>query len=206
MSLLQISVSGVKEFQQFAKLFPQTTDRALRDAINGGADFAFASASREIRKQVNFPQSYLGSAKAGNRLKISRRATETSPVAIISARKRATSLARFVMDRKLTEQKGVRVAVKPGAAKRMTPAFLIRLRKGASLTEDEFNLGLAIRLKPGQTLIGKKKPISGRDPNLFLLYGPSVDQVFSTVRDDITPEVDRFIGAEFFRQFARYNV
>ncbi len=36
-----------------------------------------------------------------------------------------------------------------------------------------------------------------------MLYGPSVDQVFRTVKDDMAPGVSAFTDSEFRRQFAR---
>jgi hypothetical protein len=71
-------------------------------------------------------------------------------------------------------------------------------------TEDEFNIGLAIRLKPGESLQSTQKasPLGG---GAYLLYGPSVAQVFDTVRDDIAPEVADFASFEFARQFRRLS-
>lgn len=82
--------------------------------------------------------------------------------------------------------------------------FFVRLRQGAVLTEDQFNIGLAIRLKKGESLQATQKasPLGG---GAYLLYGPSVAQVFGTVREDITPEVADFSAYEFARQFRRLS-
>jgi hypothetical protein len=42
-------------------------------------------------------------------------------------------------------------------------------------------------------------------PNVFLLYAPSVDQVFRSVAETETPAVLDMMGNEFFRQFARLS-
>ena len=84
-------------------------------------------------------------------------------------------------------------------------AWLERLNKGASLTEDNYNVGLAVRLKPGERLLNKRathKSWLVKD-KVALLYGPSVDQVFSSVADDVIPEMGELMSTEFFRQFAR---
>jgi hypothetical protein len=202
---LEVSLKSNKEMEEFIRAFPKESALAARDAVNTTTKFAYAEASREIRKQVNLSQSYIGSAEAGNRLKIARRATEENPSAVISARTRPVSLARFALDKSLRRRGGVSVSVKPGATKRMASAFIIRLRAGKQITDDQFNLGLAIRVKPGTTLINKRAtPFGTRDPNLFLLYGPSVDQVFSSVRSDIAPKVEDFLANEYIRQFDRH--
>ena len=41
--------------------------------------------------------------------------------------------------------------------------------------------------------------------NVYLLYGPSVDQVFRSVADDKTPKILSDVTAEFLRQFARLS-
>ena len=66
------------------------------------------------------------------------------------------------------------------------------------------NLGVAIRLKPGEVVHNKKvmQRISG---NLYLLFGPSISQVFSTVREDISPETLDFAETEFLRQLDRLS-
>jgi hypothetical protein len=95
-----------------------------------------------------------------------------------------------------TRGKGVRVQVKPGQAKLLPKAFLVNLNNG--------NLGLAVRLKEGQSLRNKN---DGRmvklGKNTYLLYGPSVDQVFGDVADGNSDEISRLVSNQFFRQFAR---
>ena len=71
----------------------------------------------------------------------------------------------------------------------MGRAFVMELRGG--------NRGLAIRTdgsKPRGAY--KPKPIG---KNLFLLYGPSVDQVFRTVSEDVAPDVADELEVEFNR-------
>jgi hypothetical protein len=76
--------------------------------------------------------------------------------------------------------------VSPGIARRMPGAFAIRLKNK--------NIGLAVRTsKPpsrGAKQIGK---------NLYLMYGPSVDQVFADTREMIRPDAEEFMNREFRR-------
>ncbi|MEO0963401.1 MAG: hypothetical protein AAFY01_13375, partial [Pseudomonadota bacterium] len=54
-------------------------------------------------------------------------------------------------------------------------------------------------LKHGETIANKKIEARSMGKGLFLLFGPSVSQVFNTVRDDISPETADFIESEFWR-------
>ena len=78
----------------------------------------------------------------------------------------------------------------------MDQAFLVRLKNN--------NIGLAVRLKPGEVLQNSEKAVR-LDNNVYLLYGPSVDQVFRSVADDKTPKILSDVTAEFLRQFARLS-
>lgn len=206
-NVLEINLDGVKDLKEFFDTAPDTVTAAARDAINGAVKFGYAESSRQIRAEVNFTQDYIGSVAQGNRLTVSRYATQNSLEGAITAEPRAVSLARFADDRTLGGKNGVTVKVKAGGSSRtMATAFLIKLAAGtAPVTQDNFNIGLAIRLKPGQTLGNKTTviPYSKGDPNLYLLYAPSVDQVFRDVRDKVTPAVQDFLTTEFYRQFER---
>lgn len=166
--------------------------RAARLAINKAADRGRTQAAREIQKQVAFPARYLSGD--GGRLRVSRRASDNNLEAGIMGRDQATSLARFAKDRdpKATRRKGdVTVVVNPGHTKFMKGAFLMRLRNG--------NLGLAIRLKDGES-VKNKRSVRKIGKGLYLLYGPSVNQVFATVsEEDTAPFVSDYLETEFLR-------
>ena len=93
--------------------------------------------------------------------------------------------------------------VNPNRTRTLNRAFIIRLRAGDTLSADTFNLGLAIRLRPGE-VIANKKIMAKRGPSgLYLLYGPSVDQVFKGAAADAAPQIETLLIDEFTRQFAR---
>lgn len=176
--------------------------RAATQALNKVARDARAKAAQIIREQVNLPASYV--APAQKRLWVSKNATEGSLEAKISAQGRATSLARFVKGNPKPGKAGVYVEVKPGHARFMKRAFLIRLPSGNNaVTDTLFNLGLAIRLKPGERL--QNKLAARRVENgLYVLYGPSVSQVFRDnsgdgVANQIAPKAARDLESEFLR-------
>jgi hypothetical protein len=183
---------------------PEVSARAARLALNGVAKRGGMRLARDaILDQIAFPKDYL----TGDRLAVTQFATEKSLETVISARKRATSLARFAQGQPIGSKAklGVRVTVGKGNATVLRDAWLVRLRKGASMSEDNYNVGLAVRLKPGERLSNKVSAHkSWLIPNaVALLYGPSVDQVFRDVAGDIAKPVADLVAAEFFRQFDR---
>ncbi len=194
-----IAIEGVADTRSLESL-PKTILQAAQRAVNRTADRAATASRRGIRQQVNFPAQYLtGTDSSGQqRLGVSKRASAGSLEAIITGRHRPTSLARFVSGNPAPGKAGVSVSVAPGFARYMKRAFLIRLRSGSADIETKSNLGLAIRLKPGEA-VRNKRVMLRLSGNLYLLYGPSVDQVFATVREDVAPDAEQFLGGEFVR-------
>ena len=167
-------------------------DQMAARAVNDAADFARTRSSTLMRQQVNFPASYLQGQRS--RLNVTQRASKSNPEAVITGRQRPTSLARFATSTKKSRQ-GVRVVVKPGRSQLIPNSFLMPLKSG---NEPGGNLGLAVRVKRGQSPRGAFKPTRIND-RLWLLYGPSVDQVFKTVREDVAPDTAARMQQEFLR-------
>jgi len=200
MTAYAVFAEGITNLQEFDALKDEIKLWAAQ-AINKTAESGRTRAARLIRSEVNFPASYVN--PADRRLYVSKKAQRADREARIAARPRATSLARFVVggQSKLTE--GVQVMVHPGKARLMRRAFLIRLRSGKSEIDTKSNMGLAVRLKPGEVL-RNKTDVQKLDRNLYLLYGPSVAQVFrarddSGVASDMSPQVVKDMEREFLR-------
>lgn len=205
---VEIDIRNLKGVAAYYAQFPRVAEKAAKLAINDATRFGARLASKEIRSQVNFPRSYIGAAtNPGARLRITQMAKGDNLVGVITARRRATSLARFAVGTPTFGRRRrpprVRVAAGSGA-KVLTGGFFVKLKRGASLTEDNFNVGLAVRLKRGEKIHGKRKTVPFTQ-GVYLLYGPSVAQVFNTVRVDISEEILDRAGREFFRQFARLS-
>lgn len=204
MSTFDIDLTGLTGTIDYFKTLPDESARAASMAINQIASRSgMRTIQDEMYAQIQFPRGYL----TGDRLGVTQYAKPTSLEAKITARKRATSLARFAAGQPLGSRghAGVRVAVKAGSSTHLKDAWLVRLNKGASKDEDNYNIGLAVRLKPGQQLENKKSThTSWLVPNaVALLYGPSVNQVFQDVREDVSGELADQLSAEFFRQLRR---
>lgn len=198
--MLSFDLAPILDLENFLKATPDIANRAVAFAMNdvlGGQ--GLARFRKAVAAEVQFPAGYVD-----DKITMEQRASPTRLIASVVGRQRPTSLARFATSGVVGSKGGITVRVK-GGSKRMKEAFLVRLNQGAGITDDGYNVGLAIRLKPGMTI--NKKDTSrmvhlGKD--VVLLYGPSVDQILNNeVADAETPEVVDAIATEFFRQYAR---
>lgn len=202
MARRDVDLSGMIALEQFLLAAPEITNKAAAMALNDtiGGPRGLGVYRQAIRAEINFPQGYLNDERFG----FDKRATPSDLSASLVARQRPTSLARFATSGAVGQRGGVTVKVKPsGASKTFKSAFLVRLRAGDSI--EDGNIGLAVRLQPGQTLNKKDQSrMVHLEANVVLLYGPSIDQVLNTsVAEAKTPEVTDNFEIEFFRQFAR---
>lgn len=199
--MISISTADFEGLATFFRTASAAATPAMRMAINDVAGRGGMSLIRqEMTEQIAFPSGYL----SGDRIGVTKRATNANLEAVITGRKRATSLARFTSARSINQKGGVSVRVSRGRSTYLKKAWLVRLNKGASLDEDNYNIGLAIRIRPGEK-VGKNtlhRSWLVRD-QVALLYGPSVDQVFQEVAEDVADPVGQMVADEFFRQFAR---
>lgn len=162
------------------------SEDALRIAINKTAPKIRTLASKAIRTQVRLSASYVG-----ERLTVTK-ATRKKLTGAIGTPTRGLLLSRFSTDPLIAGEKvgwirpplipsgGIRVKIKPSGAPKGAPGlggnkpFYMVLNKGA-------NVGIMARDASGK---------------VQALYGPSLSQVFNTVRDDVLPPA----GAELQAQ------
>lgn len=187
---LDVALNSIKSIKDSPKKISQ--------AINRTASWTRTQASRKIRDQVNLTATYLN-----QNLSVGRPANPDNLSTTITGRFRATSLARYAKGTPETTRKNgqVTVTVKPGHPKQMKSAFLMRLKGIDGATADgKGNIGLAVRVKPGETLRNKHKMMNGsKTKGLALLYGPSVDQLFRSVSKDMTDDIKNYLQQEYVR-------
>lgn len=195
---VQILAQGLGDLADYVKSLPDLTEEAVALAVNDTARDEEVAIRRDMEAQINFPKGYL----KGDRYGIRRRATKQLAEAVISGRDRPTSLARFAEGATIKNSRGrpIFVRVKSGQQAKLDRAFLIELRNG--------NLGLAIRLPQGQSPDAAYKPVQltrrgGQLEPVWLLYGPSVDQVLRGVASERGPEIATSLQRNFSRQFSR---
>src|SRR4051794_23314724 len=198
--MLNVEVSGLENFGLYFEMAPKNANKAAALAINQTAlRKAIPLGRKAMLAQIAWPPRYLDEGNP-RRFGLKYRATESQLEAAIVGRERPTSLARFT-GRTSVPPRGTKLSVRiqtGGGRRELKHSFMLRLRNE--------NLGVGVRLKKGEMLhntIGAKLITSGPLTGVALLYGPSVEQVFSTVAMDISPPVLAELQTEFLRQFAR---
>lgn len=192
--------SGLRDFVRNVESIPDTLNEAAFFAVSDTTRDAVPLLRRTMQSQIDFPNDYLNQ----DRLAIRKRPTRTTLEGVISGRDRPTSLARFAKGATLqnSRRRPIHVTVRAGHQKELKRAFLVKLRNG--------NIGLAIRLPEGQAPDRAYKPVQltrkgGRSESVWLLYGPSVDQVLGNVAPDVSPEIDRMLVQNFLRHLNRLS-
>ena len=184
------------DWQNHAAELSKNVEMALVRAINRVADRSRTEAARRAKSQINFPASYLNPSQG--RLRVAKRAKRLELEAIVEGRDRATSLARFTKQKPDPRNRaGVKVRVAAeGSEKTIKRGFLMNLKNG--------NTGLAVRTSGGPPE-GAWRPKKIAE-NLYLLYGPSVDQAMMAasrangVYEEIEPDMLDLLNSEFLRQ------
>lgn len=199
MSTTLIVVEGLDGLK-FVPEFTPTVELAMTRALNTTATKSRTKMDRTIRSQVAFPASYL--RPSNKRLWVKSKAKSGKLEATIEGRGEPTSLARFTRQKPLAKGKRhrggkINVTVKPGRKKTISRAFLIRLKNN--------NIGLAMRTDGTTPRRAYKPKLIGK--NLWLLYGPSVDQALVSatsgggVVEQMTPDMLDILESEFSRQY-----
>lgn len=199
---MRIVAGAIKGLAEFLDAAAPAASQAAAFAMNDvTGKSGLVRYKKAMKSQIAFPGGYLDDVERFGQTSF---ATPTRLETKITARARPTSLARFATSGAIGTA-GATVRVKAGRTVHLKKAFMVRLRAGSVLDDTSFNVGLAVRVAPGQRIRNKKDTsrMVHLAPNVFLLYAPSVDQVFRSVAETETPAVLDMMGNEFFRQFAR---
>lgn len=176
----------------------------MSQALNKAAAWGRTRSAEQILQEMALPPGYV--SPSSGRLSVSRKASPKTLEARIRARRRPTSLYRYLVSWNRTQ--GALVKVAPGRTKRMRRAFPMKLRRGLELTDTKHNLGLAIRLRKGEKprKKGMAVPLGGgsASSDVYLLYAPSVQQAFISnsgkgVAADLSDRIARKAEREFGR-------
>lgn len=199
--MITLSMKGMRDLETFAKEFPAEVDTAAQRAVNYTLVKVRTQTTRDMQKQVELGKSYLDS-----KLRITRKATIKNPIGEISGAFEPISLARFARGT-IKRGKPIKVRVKKGGSvTKFSNAAIVPLSRGG--------IGFLVRMKKGETLKGssaarpllprKRKDGSRSDPatKAYLLYGPSVNQLFKEMlkTNEIIPVANDILEQEFFRQ------
>ena len=200
-STFGVFIEGLKDLHDIPELDNEVRRLKAAQALNRAAQHGRVKISEDIHDQVNFPAGYL--KPNTGRLTVAQMATKGKLESRIRARGAPTSLARFTVGNpRAGSRGGVHVMVSPGKARFMKRAFIMKLRSGSG-DGPNANIGLAMRLRPGETLQNKRY-FRRVESNLYLLYGPSVNQVFRAasgdgVASDRAEYISEYLEDEFSR-------
>lgn len=186
-------IDAIEFFERLPGVSAKAAQLAINDVARRGG---IALIRKSILDQVQFPKDYL----KGDRLEITQFAQPGNLEAVITARRRPTSLARFAAPGTPIGSRariGVTVRVGKGKSTALRKSWLVKLRNG--------NIGLAVRIKPGDSIQNRKGATHAWlvPGSVALLYGPSVDQVFREVSEQVADPIGQLVTDEFFRQFSR---
>lgn len=184
-------------------------DKASVDTVNKSATFSIAAAIDEISREVNLQPAYLKS-----NIKTVGRASQSNIRAIVAANMRATLLNRYPV-RKTSD--GYAVAInKTGGYRNIVGAKMMSLRGSGGRSIGMRNKDFAEAM--GKVLnVGKKTPAKSakfsrivrkayRKPyGMTPLHSRSINQLFTTARVDIQPQLGRFMRKTFLEDFRRYE-
>lgn len=184
---VQANPDDVKEAVSLFEFVGGNTNDAVRIAINKAAPKVKTKASAAIRTQVRLKASYVKEKL------VLTKATRKNLQGAIKTPSRGVLLSKFSTDTRITNDKvtwlippplparGIKVKVKP-----------IGSPKG--LSSDHFYMVLP---KSRALAIVRRKDTPGpKGGKIDVLYGPSVSQVFSDVRDEVLP----YAGDEYQAQ------
>lgn len=202
-----IAIGGLEALNTLDDL-PRHIIEAARIAVNEAATWGRTRLAEGVLAETNFPKSYV--QPAGKRLWVKQRATNATLEAVIGAKTRRTSLARFAASGTPTggaRRGGVNVTVNPGENQTMKGAFLVRLNQDDGSDSVSKNIGLAVRTKNGRPPPGYRP--ARLSENVWLLYGPSVAQnLYSDANQggvvtEKAPDIVERLRHEYERQLAR---
>lgn len=202
---MSITITGTDSVNKLIADLNGITPLVTRGAINKTLTKGKTLVSRRIKDEINLKASYIKS-----KLSV-KKATVTNLIGVISAEKRGILLSRFSA-RRLTKKaksdkrflKGYgaladsRVTFKAIEAGKKQKAISYQVKTGGGRKTDKF---FPIRLKygdeAGQGAVGLAVRTGSRQDSYKILHGPSVSQVFNSLKPDLEAE----LSEEYLMQF-----
>lgn len=182
---------GIDEAKMAFAELPANLKAALIKTINAVVPNVRELAIERITDQVALTKTYVR-----GRLYVSQRANNTDPTAVISGRVRSTQLRRY-------QGTQLYAAAKlPGKKRLAGTSVRVKTGNGASVLKHTWIIKLKygeVDAKAGLTMGIAERTGSGRN-DYKILYGPSVDQVWRGVKDEITPDIELMLEDEWRRQ------
>lgn len=203
--MIEIDLNSLVDLDKMLKAFPTRTRQAASMAINQTAKReALTNVRRDMMQQVNWKARYLQ-----ERTGLAQMASVNNLKATIYARDTPTMLNRFRPDpnsvpkrAKKGQGTGVKVRVKPSSTKVMKRAFVHQFGGSGNIAVMVRTKGGISEPPKGVTSGGAKFVSSMR---AWILYAPSIDQVMWGTAEQNRERIEKYLVAEFLRQFNRLN-
>lgn len=199
---VDVDDSSVRDALSLFEFLGGNSDEALRVAINrtgkkvlSGSSMPGGSVSRRIRDQIRVKAKYLSEKDGRGKPRLSfDRATRRSLAGRITTQSRGILLSRFSTDANLSgktswlkppplPKRGPRVKVKPKGATQQ-----VRGRPGEVSGKPFY---MVLKNSRALAIVARRS-----DRGIKVFYGPSVSQVFNTVRDDVLPQASATYQSE----------
>lgn len=190
--MLTVTGKGIEDLDRYVARLGDGANRAAVMAVNDTADWARVRIKRQMQSEVNLGETAFGKGKFG----ITRRANPADLQAIVSASRQPYSLSRFKTDTPEFGPKAgpVKVRIKAGGSTvTLKRAFYLRAPNGA--------VGIAVRSKQPLDNSRGARRVKGTD--IYVLFGPSPDQLMRRLAPDSVPAVENYLNREFSRQIVR---
>lgn len=181
---IEIDASQLARVRSALSDIKNGAERAITRALNSTAAKAKIEASKAIRAEVKLSASYVN-----GKITVTK-ATFDSPQSSISAERRGVLLTQFPYTILARGGVSVRVSSSRGREK-MPSAFVIPRLKNSGVPGIALPKDIANRYR--------KSHYTGRLPYV-VLHAPSVSQVLTEVKDDISPDMDTYLATELDRQ------
>lgn len=205
------SVKNIGKLADIIKSKSTDVDKAASNTLNRTATATVVKSVSEITKSVNLQQSYVK-----KHLNVVARASPTNLRVIIHANERGTLLTRYPH---FKTKDGVRVSINKGTGYReLKGAFIVSGLKGSGAT------GIALRNTTAveffENAIAKTGNSGGKlkklrnikvkaqvKPNgMEVLHARSVNQLFTSVKEDIKPYIHDFMLSDFLQEFDKKGI
>lgn len=187
---VEVDAAQLAEAQERLAYLRNGANRALARALNRTANKAKTLASREIRKQVRLSAADVRDRLAGPGTRFDCKATVNRLTAKISTAKRGLRLDNFLVSAPPTRAgrpaTPIKVRVKPtGPAKTIASGWWVRAENSGGY--------LIVVRNDVLRKLGMKEKITG-NLKYSALSGPSLSQVFASVKDDLAGDLETVLA------------
>lgn len=194
---VRVDLTSLKSLSESIEKVPKEISDSLVRAVNTVARATFETSKKKIVEQVNLQQSYVDS-------KLKLEPASDVPTATITGQGRGVLLSNFnpVQLTKANVSSRGKGNPKLGIPKGYRAAG-VKVRVKAQGSGGDLQHGFFMKLKNGNGMGVFTRNAAGR---VQVRYGPSVDQIFSGVSTEISPEVERDLSDELIKELEKIRI